>query len=207
MTTRDPEATKGRLLAAAMREFSAKGIAGARVDAIAEKAATNKRMLYYYFESKDGLFRQILRRRLIRGFEAIRGATMPRRHDMSSLQEYFIANRDYVRLLMWEALETSPRRPVEEEEGRRELYRQRVESIGAEQAAGVVDRRLDPAQLLLSELAMTIFPAAFPQVTRLVTGFNVTDKEFVEQRLAFFAALADVLAPTPAEAPSDGDGS
>src|SRR5690349_12025220 len=38
MTTRDPEATKQRILAAALHEFSAKGISGARVDAIAERA-------------------------------------------------------------------------------------------------------------------------------------------------------------------------
>ena len=64
MANRDPEATKARILAAALREFSAKGISGARVDAIAARAKVNKRMLYYYFESKEGLFREILRRRL-----------------------------------------------------------------------------------------------------------------------------------------------
>ena len=64
MASRDPEATKARILAAARREFSAKGISGARVDAIAARAKVNKRMLYYYFESKEGLFREILRRRL-----------------------------------------------------------------------------------------------------------------------------------------------
>ena len=67
MANRDPEATKARILAAAVREFSAKGISGARVDAIAERAHVNKRMLYYYFESKEGLFREILRRRLAEG--------------------------------------------------------------------------------------------------------------------------------------------
>ena len=64
MSTRDPEATKERILAAALHEFSAKGISGARVDAIASRAKVNKRMLYYYFGSKDELFREILRRRL-----------------------------------------------------------------------------------------------------------------------------------------------
>src|SRR4051794_3434610 len=41
MATRDPEATKQRILAAALHEFSAKGIAGARVDAIAQRAKVN----------------------------------------------------------------------------------------------------------------------------------------------------------------------
>jgi AcrR family transcriptional regulator len=198
MTVRDPEATKGRLLAAAMREFSAKGIAGARVDAIAEKAATNKRMLYYYFGSKEGLFRHILRDRLIRGIAAFRqGAAV---HDPASLHDHYVGNRDYVRLLMWEALETSPKRPVEEEEGRRELYRHWVESIEADQRAGRLPADLDPAQFLLSELALAMFPFAFPQVTRLVTGLNVTDREFRERRRAFLEALETKMAPVPADA-------
>src|SRR5438034_10055952 len=62
--TRDPEGTKRKILAAALQEFSAKGIDGARVDAIAARARVNKQLLYYYFDSKDGLFRAVLRERL-----------------------------------------------------------------------------------------------------------------------------------------------
>ena len=76
MAARDPEATKRRILSAALREFSAKGIAGARVDAIAARAKVNKRMLYYYFGSKDGLFREILRRRLHDRSVALRHASV-----------------------------------------------------------------------------------------------------------------------------------
>ncbi len=198
MGVRDPEATRGRLLAAAMREFSAKGIAGARVDAIAERAATNKRMLYYYFGSKEGLFRQILRSRLVRGIAAFREGAAGRIQDAASLHDYYLANRDYVRLLMWEALETSSRRPVEEEQGRRELYRRWVEAIEADQRSGTLSADLDPAQFLLSELALAMFPMAFPQVTRLVTGLNVTDREFRDRRSAFLAALEAKMTPVPA---------
>src|SRR5258706_5618744 len=61
---RDPERTKGRILAAALKEFSARGFAGARVDMIACRAAINKRMLYHYFGDKEGLFRAVLRRKI-----------------------------------------------------------------------------------------------------------------------------------------------
>ena len=64
MAPRDPEATKAKLLAAARREFADKGIAGARVDAIAERAGVNKQLIYYYFGTKEDLFREILRERL-----------------------------------------------------------------------------------------------------------------------------------------------
>ena len=70
MAPRDPEATRRRILDAALQEFSAKGIAGARVEAIAERADVNKAMLYYYFGSKEGLFVAVLER----AYAAIREA-------------------------------------------------------------------------------------------------------------------------------------
>ena len=57
---RDAERTRQALLAAAEIEFSSKGLAGARVDVIAEQAAANKRMLYYYFGSKEKLLEALI---------------------------------------------------------------------------------------------------------------------------------------------------
>ncbi|CAN7276939.1 TetR/AcrR family transcriptional regulator [Rhizobium sp. LjRoot30] len=57
---RDAEATKARILDAAKKEFAKNGLGGARVDDIAEKAKANKRMIYHYFESKEGLFQTVL---------------------------------------------------------------------------------------------------------------------------------------------------
>ena len=57
---RDAERTRQALLAAAEVEFSTKGLAGARVDVIADQAAANKRMLYYYFGSKEELYVAVL---------------------------------------------------------------------------------------------------------------------------------------------------
>lgn len=52
----DAHATRERLLAAAVEEFSARGLAGGRVDRIAAAAAANKRAIYDYFGDKEGLF-------------------------------------------------------------------------------------------------------------------------------------------------------
>jgi AcrR family transcriptional regulator len=53
---RNPEQTRSRLLEAATEEFAARGIAGARIDRIAEAGKANKAMIYAYFGSKDELF-------------------------------------------------------------------------------------------------------------------------------------------------------
>jgi AcrR family transcriptional regulator len=61
-STRDAERTRAEILAVATREFADKGYAGARVDEIAAKTRTTKRMLYYYFNSKEGLYVAALER-------------------------------------------------------------------------------------------------------------------------------------------------
>jgi len=59
---RDAEKTRLKILAAAEAEFSQKGLAGARVDTIAEESGANKRMIYYYFNSKEKLYIAVLER-------------------------------------------------------------------------------------------------------------------------------------------------
>jgi AcrR family transcriptional regulator len=68
----NPEETRGNILEVATREFATNGLAGGRVDAIAEKTRTSKRMIYYYFGSKEGLYLAVLEQsyRQIRSLEA-----------------------------------------------------------------------------------------------------------------------------------------
>jgi TetR/AcrR family transcriptional regulator len=59
MKKNNPE-TKERILQAAQKEFADRGFSGARMDAIARTAAINKAMLFYYFSSKENLYRTVL---------------------------------------------------------------------------------------------------------------------------------------------------
>jgi TetR/AcrR family transcriptional regulator len=54
--TERADLTRARILEAAIRQFSANGLAGARTEQIAEEAAVNKALLYYYFKSKEDLY-------------------------------------------------------------------------------------------------------------------------------------------------------
>jgi AcrR family transcriptional regulator len=58
--TNDPERTKANILEVAATEFGEKGLAGARIDEIANATQTSKRMIYYYFGSKEGLYLAVL---------------------------------------------------------------------------------------------------------------------------------------------------
>jgi AcrR family transcriptional regulator len=59
---RKPDAARSRqdILAVARAEFVDHGLSGARVDAIAERTRTTKRMIYYYYGSKEGLYTAVL---------------------------------------------------------------------------------------------------------------------------------------------------
>jgi AcrR family transcriptional regulator len=58
--TNDPARTMAGILEVATAEFAAKGLSGARIDEIAATTKTSKRMIYYYFESKEGLYIAVL---------------------------------------------------------------------------------------------------------------------------------------------------
>lgn len=68
----DPEGTRRNIIEIAMREFAERGLSGARIDEIAEKTNGSKRMIYYYFGDKDGLYLRCLEEayRMVRSEEA-----------------------------------------------------------------------------------------------------------------------------------------
>ncbi|WGW05977.1 TetR family transcriptional regulator [Tropicibacter oceani] len=57
---KDPEAVKANILTVATEEFAAFGLSGANINEIARKTATSKRMIYYYFGDKEGLYCAVL---------------------------------------------------------------------------------------------------------------------------------------------------
>jgi len=68
----DPDGTRRNIIEVATEEFAAKGFSGARVDDIAARIKTSKRMIYYYFGGKEGLYIAVLEEayRKIRSVEA-----------------------------------------------------------------------------------------------------------------------------------------
>ncbi|OJJ25396.1 TetR family transcriptional regulator [Roseofilum reptotaenium AO1-A] len=68
---RDAEQTKQQILDAAEIEFAKHGLKGARIDTIAKAAGVASRMIYYYFESKEGLYQTVLQRPATEMQEAI----------------------------------------------------------------------------------------------------------------------------------------
>jgi TetR/AcrR family transcriptional regulator len=186
---RDPEATRERILDAALIEFSAAGFAGARIQSIAQRANVNVRMLYHYFGEKEDLFRAILRRRFTERPIHPDAGPAPFANQMADWFNRVAANPDWVRLTQWEALEVSDG-PVVEEEERRRRWSTAVEQVRAEQADGRLADDLDPDLVVLALVALTTFPVAFPPSVRMVTGSGPGDPSFQARYATFLERLS-----------------
>lgn len=107
--SQDPEGVRRNILAIATEEFASKGLSGARVDEIAARTRTSKRMIYYYFGDKEGLFVAVLEAAYarIRDIESsLDLAGLPPEQAMRRMAEFTFnyqnANPDFVRLVMIE---------------------------------------------------------------------------------------------------------
>jgi len=190
---RDLNRTREKILAAALAEFSARGFAGARVDAIARRARVNKRMLYYCFGAKQDLYREILRRKLAERAEWIEST--PDDFAGALAHMYVSGGTDihFVRLMEWEAIDSGGRKCIVEAE-RRALFEKAVARLGALQRRGSIPRGANLTQLFISMLSLALFPLVMPQVIRLIHGMEPTDPRFMRQRANFLRWLGERLA-------------
>lgn len=169
MATRDAEATKARIFEAATEEFAAHGIAGARVDRIAQNAQANKQLIYAYFGDKKKLFYKVLDKTLVEVAEMVST-------DITDLDRWVDEHIDYhqkhpelLRLLMWEALEVEAENTCRSE-ARAERYGVKKQKIVDAQTQGIVRDDMPPAYMLMLLMGMINYAAALPQVRDLVFG-------------------------------------
>src|SRR5580698_5133060 len=99
------EATRERILEAALAEFSAYGVAGARVDRIAATAGCNKNLIYIYFENKETLFVTVLQRHLARIYDELPFTPEDLPGYAARTFDFAMANPDLMRLMAWFGLE------------------------------------------------------------------------------------------------------
>ncbi len=167
--TNDPQRTMADIIGVATQEFSEKGLAGARIDVIAQAMRTSKRMIYYYFGSKEGLYVAVLEEayRRIRQIEAELKLEdlLPEdalRRLVGFTVDYQLANPDFVRLVMTENIhrgqylkgsKSIKKLNLPAIEGLLKLYERGV-------TAGVFRSGLDMIDLHMSISALSVFNVA-----------------------------------------------
>jgi AcrR family transcriptional regulator len=191
---RDADGTRAGILEAATKEFAAKGLTGARVDEIAERAGFNKRMLYHYFGSKDDLFQAVIERVYIDVWEA--EATLDLDHEppdealsrlISFTWHYYLAHPEFITLLNSENLYEArhfKRSPAIESHARqsRDLVGQILER-GV--ATGIFRRGIDPVQFNITISAVGYYYLTNRHTASIIYDRDMASPEALANRLAF----------------------
>ena len=191
---RNPQRTRRRILSAALMEFAAKGFAGARVDMIARRASINKRMLYHYFGNKEHLFSEIVRRKMAERQAWAENLSGDPAETLSFWFKAACKDPDWIRLFEWEALQGDGRKVIDEKQ-RRTATARGLERVRQRQARGQISAEFDPRHVVLTMRSLTMFPVAFPQLTRLIMGRSVTDPKFQKERAEFLRQFAAAFRP------------
>jgi AcrR family transcriptional regulator len=158
-TTRNADATKDRILEAAMAEFSAHGIAGARVDRIARAAKCNKNLIYIYFQDKETLFATVLQKHLARVYDETRFTPEDLPAYAVKIFDFAMAHPDLFRLMAWFALEHKTAIHAMRTEARDA----KVEQLKKAQTSGHIGKTFPPVFLLTAVLTLaTAWSAANP---------------------------------------------
>src|SRR5579864_4624824 len=131
---RNAEATKERILKAALAEFSAHGIAGARVDRVARTARCNKNLIYIYFQDKETLFTTVLIKHLRRIHDERPFTPDDLPGYAAAVFDWALANPDLMRLLAWSALEEKAKGKAERLAG----FEAKFAAMSEAQKSGVV---------------------------------------------------------------------
>jgi len=190
--TRDPDATRRRILSAAKTEFARKGLGGARVDNIAARAKINKRMLYHYFGNKEDLFRITLEDAYGEFREAEARLEIEKDDPLTAVKRlisftwsYYLENPEFITLVNSENLHKA--RHIKGSARMREMSRPfvgRMQSLlkrGVE--AGLFRNGLDAAQVNI-----TVAAIGYYYLTNRFTGSIVFERDLMSP-----AALAERL--------------
>jgi AcrR family transcriptional regulator len=184
-TPRDSAATRRRLVGAAREEFTARGIAGARVDRIAAAANANKAQIYHYFGDKDGLFDAVLENCTEQAVGAVPIDTDDLPGYATRLFDYHFDHPDLLRLVTWARLEgrTTPSTQAQ----RTISYQRRAEVIRAAQQNGRVTEALSATQILdmIESLAVGW--------TTTARGLLVDARRLKRERSAYRAGIAEAV--------------
>jgi AcrR family transcriptional regulator len=189
--TNSPERTMADILAVATAEFASKGLAGGRIDEIAAATRTSKRMIYYYFGSKEGLYVAVLEDayRRIRAIEA--GLHLQDLAPEDALRrlvgftfDYQWENPDFIRLVMNENIhrgeflaqsKTIQKLNVPAISEIRQIYQRGV-------ADGTFRKGIDPVDLHMSISALCFFNVSNRHTFSLIFKHKLDSPKILKAR-------------------------
>lgn len=189
--TNDPARTIAGILQVATHEFAEKGLSGARIDSIAAATHTSKRMIYYYFGSKEGLYLRVLEESYRRVREVESALQLDDFEPREALRRLVVftfdhhqANQDYIRLVMAENIERGAY--LGRSQSIRQLNTGAIDSVSKIYARGLASGLfrpgLDPVDIHASISALTFFNVSNQYTFGLIYQRDTQAPEALRQR-------------------------
>lgn len=196
---RDAKRSQGIILAAARDEFAEHGLGGARMDRIADRAKLNKRLIYYYFTSKDNLFLAVLEGTYadIRAAElqlhlADLAPTQAIRRLTEFTWDYYLQHPEFITLLNTANLHQA--RHLTKSERVREMNSPLIQTLGEVlqrgRIAGVFRGGIDPMQLYISIAGLAYFYLSNNYTLSAIFGRKLMTAKACSERISH---MCDVI--------------
>jgi AcrR family transcriptional regulator len=188
---RDPGRTRAAILDAATQEFTAKGLAGARIDMIAKLAGANKRMIYHYFGDKEGLYLAVLEQTYAAIRTAEVGLKLGDRDPVEGMREliaftwqYFLAHPEFLSLLGTENLNGA--RYLKQSQRIRDLHSPLVgmlsDLLARGAKSGVLRGGVDPVQLYITIASLGFFYLSNRHTLSTIFGRDLGADDMIAER-------------------------
>ena len=189
---RHPTRSRERILAAATKEFAAKGLAGSRTRNIARRAGLNEQLIFHCFKSKEGLYRSVMNEQLSR----IATLLESREHlslgtHLATGFETLCDHPDRLRMWQWEALADASDLIAADE--RRSFLRAEASRLNRAKADRNLPEDIDAELMLIASIALRSIPLLLPQLVRLLTGFQSANPVFQRRWSRFLRTLGDTI--------------
>jgi AcrR family transcriptional regulator len=196
---RDADRSQQAILDAAREEFALLGLAGARVDSIAERAGLNKRLIYYYFSSKDDLFLAVLESAYANIREAekeLHLLDLPPAEAVRRLMEftwnYYLEHPEFITLLNSANLHQA--RHLEKSKRVREMNSPVIQTLGdileRGRKEGVFRGGVDPVHLYISIAGLAYFYLSNNYTLSAIFGRDLMTRKARSERLSH---MCDVI--------------
>lgn len=193
LRTRDADRTQQSILRAAMVEFADKGLGGARVDAIAERAGINKRLIYYYFDGKDQLFLAVLEQTYADIRTAEKALHLESADPVDAIRRlvaftwnHYVAHPEFLNLLNSENLHRA--RHLKQSKSIREMNSPLIQTLGdvleRGRRAGVFRGGVDPVQLYISIAGLAYFYLSNNPTLSTIFGRDLMSAKAMAERLS-----------------------
>ena len=196
---RDADRSQATILAAARDEFAEHGLGGARMDRIAERVGLNKRLIYYYFEDKEQLFRAVLENAYLDIREEERKLNLLELKPADALRrlveftwQYYLDHPEFLTLLNSANLHKA--RHLQESKRARQMNSPLIEMLAEILERGRKDGTfrggIDPLQLYVSIAGLSYFYLSNSHTLSAIFGRDLLSGKAKNERLAH---MCDVI--------------